>query len=98
MLARLLEAAGLPDGVLCMLPGEAEAGEALVCDPDVTMVSFTGSTAVGRRVGELAGKHLKKVALELGGKNALIVLEDADMDLAVCAAAWRLICIKDKFA
>ncbi len=88
LLARLLEAAGLPDGVLCMLPGEAEAGEALVCDPDVTMVSFTGSTAVGRRVGELAGKHLKKVALELGGKNALIVLEDADMDLAVCAAAW----------
>ena len=88
MLARLLESAGLPHGVLCMLPGEAEAGEALVCDPDVTMVSFTGSTAVGRRVGELAGKHLKKVALELGGKNALIVLEDADMDMAVCGAAW----------
>ncbi|MFM6999763.1 MAG: benzaldehyde dehydrogenase [Limnohabitans sp.] len=88
LLARLLEAAGLPNGVLCMLPGEAEAGEALVCDPDVTMVSFTGSTAVGRRVGELAGKHLKKVALELGGKNALIVLEDADMDMAVCGAAW----------
>lgn len=88
LLARLLEAAGLPNGVFCMLPGEAEAGEALVCDPDVTMVSFTGSTAVGRRVGELAGKHLKKVALELGGKNALIVLEDADMDMAVCGAAW----------
>ena len=88
LLARLLESAGLPNGVFCMLPGEAEAGEALVCDPDVTMVSFTGSTAVGRRVGELAGKHLKKVALELGGKNALIVLEDADMDMAVCGAAW----------
>ena len=88
LLARLLEAAGLPNGVLCMLPGEAEAGEALVCDPDVTMVSFTGSTAVGRRVGELAGKNLKKVALELGGKNALIVLEDADMNMAVCGAAW----------
>jgi benzaldehyde dehydrogenase (NAD) len=88
LLARLLEAAGLPDGVLCMLPGEAEAGEALVCDPDVTMVSFTGSTAVGRRVGELAGKHLKKVALELGGKNALIVLEDANLEMAVCGAAW----------
>jgi benzaldehyde dehydrogenase (NAD) len=88
LLARLLEAAGLPNGVLCMLPGEAEAGEALVCDHAVTMVSFTGSTAVGRRVGELAGKHLKKVALELGGKNALIVLEDADMDMAVCGAAW----------
>ena len=46
------------------------------------MISFTGSTAVGRRVGELAGKHLKKVALELGGKNALIILDDADLDLA----------------
>lgn len=88
LLARLLETAGLPSGVLHMLPGEAEAGEALVTDPDVAMISFTGSTAVGRRVGELAGKHLKKVALELGGKNALIVLEDADLDLAVCGAAW----------
>jgi benzaldehyde dehydrogenase (NAD) len=88
ILALLLEAAGLPQGVLHMLPGEADAGEALVTDPDVTMVSFTGSTAVGRRVGELAGKHLKKVALELGGKNSLIVLDDADIDMAVCGAAW----------
>ena len=88
LLALLLQAAGLPAGVLQMLPGDAEAGEALVTDPDVAMVSFTGSTAVGRRVGELAGRHLKKVALELGGKNALIVLDDADMDLAVCGGAW----------
>ena len=88
LLALLLQAAGLPDGVLHMLPGEAEAGEALVTDPDVTMISFTGSTAVGRRVGELAGRHLKKVALELGGKNALILLDDADLDLAVCGGAW----------
>lgn len=86
--ARLLEAAGLPAGVLHMLPGEAEAGEALVTDPDVTMVSFTGSTAVGRRVGELAGRHLKKVALELGGKNSLVILDDADLDMAVCGGAW----------
>ena len=88
LLALLLQAAGLPEGVLHMLPGAAEAGEALVTDPDVAMVSFTGSTAVGRRVGELAGRHLKKVALELGGKNALIVLEDADLELAACGAAW----------
>lgn len=88
LLACLLQAAGLPAGVLHMLPGEAEAGEALVTDPDVAMISFTGSTAVGRRVGELAGKHLKKVALELGGKNALIVLDDADLDMAVCGGAW----------
>jgi benzaldehyde dehydrogenase (NAD) len=88
MLALLLTAAGLPQGVFHMLPGGAEAGEALVTDPDVTMVSFTGSTAVGRRVGELAGRHLKKVALELGGKNALIILDDADLDLAVCGGSW----------
>jgi benzaldehyde dehydrogenase (NAD) len=88
LLGLLLEAAGLPKGVLHVLPGEAEAGEALVTDPDVTMVSFTGSTAVGRRVGELGGRHLKKVALELGGKNALIVLDDADLDLAVAGGAW----------
>ncbi|MBB3178517.1 benzaldehyde dehydrogenase [Variovorax sp. Sphag1AA] len=88
LLALLLQAAGIPKGVLHMLPGDAEAGEALVTDPDVAMVSFTGSTAVGRRVGELAGKHLKKVALELGGKNALIVLDDADLDLAVSGGSW----------
>jgi len=52
------------------------------------MISFTGSTATGRRVGELAGKHLKKVALELGGKNSLIVLDDADLDLAAKNVAW----------
>lgn len=88
LLALLLEAAGLPKGVFHMLPGEADAGEALVTDPDVTMISFTGSTAVGRRVGELAGRHLKKVALELGGKNALIILDDADLELAVCGGSW----------
>lgn len=88
LVALLLQAAGLPQGVFQMMPGEAQAGEALVTDPDVAMISFTGSTAVGRRVGELAGKHLKKVALELGGKNALIVRADADLDLAVCNAAW----------
>ena len=88
LLALLLQAAGLPEGVFHMLPGEADAGEALVTDPAVTMVSFTGSTAVGRRVGELAGRHLKKVALELGGKNALIVLDDADLNLAIAGGAW----------
>lgn len=88
LLAALFDAAGLPPGVLHVLPGGAEAGEALVTDPNVTMVSFTGSTAVGRRVGELAGRHLKKVALELGGKNALIILEDADLDAAVSSGSW----------
>jgi len=71
-----------------VLPGGAEVGEALVTDPDVRMISFTGSTAAGRKVGALAGHHLKKVALELGGKNSLIILDDADVDLAVSNAAW----------
>lgn len=86
--AEILEAAGLPKGLLQVMPGAAEAGEALISDPMVQMISFTGSTAVGRRVGELAGRHLKKVALELGGKNALIICDDADMDAAVANGAW----------
>jgi len=88
LIARVFEAAGLPKGCLHVLPGAAEAGEALCTDPDVAMVSFTGSTAVGRRVGELAGKHLKKVTLELGGKNALVILDDADVAVAASNAAW----------
>jgi benzaldehyde dehydrogenase (NAD) len=91
IIARLFEEAGLPKGVLHVLPGGGEAGEAVCTDPNIAMVSFTGSSAVGRRVGELAGKHLKKVQLELGGKNAVIVLEDAELDLVasnIAFGAW----------
>lgn len=88
ILALAFAEAGLPKGVLQVLPGSAEAGEALCTDPHVQMISFTGATATGRRVAELAGKHLKKVALALGGKNSLIVLEDADLDLAASNVAW----------
>ncbi len=88
IIARLFEAAGLPKGLLQVLPGTAVAGEALCRDPHVRMIAFTGSTAAGRKVAEVAGRHLKKVALELGGKNSLIVLEDADLDLAASNAAW----------
>ncbi len=88
ILARLFEAAGLPAGLLHVLPGGAPTGEALVCDPDVAMISFTGSTAAGRKVGELASKHLKKVTLELGGKNSTIVLDDAELDVAASCVAW----------
>jgi benzaldehyde dehydrogenase (NAD) len=86
--ARVLEEAGLPEGLLHVLPGGAEAGSALVTDPRVRVVSFTGSTATGRKVGELAAKHLKRVHLELGGNSALVILDDADLDLAVSAGAW----------
>ncbi|WP_196258066.1 benzaldehyde dehydrogenase [Pelagibacterium limicola] len=88
IIARIFEEAGLPRDVLQIIPGGAEPGEAICTDPDIAMVSFTGSARGGQRVGELCGKHLKKVQLELGGKNALVVLEDADLDVAASNAAW----------
>lgn len=88
MIARIFELAGLPAGVLHVLPGGVEAGEALVTDPLVAMVSFTGSAPVGRRIAELAGPLLKKVSLELGGTNSLLILDDADLDLAASNVAW----------
>jgi benzaldehyde dehydrogenase (NAD) len=88
LIAQVFEQAGLPAGVLHVLPGGADVGEALVIEPRVAMISFTGSAGVGRHIGELAGKHLKKVSLELGGSNALIVLDDADADIAASNIAW----------
>ncbi|HDR9882483.1 TPA: aldehyde dehydrogenase family protein [Burkholderia cenocepacia] len=88
VLARIFEEAGLPAGLLHVINGGADVGEALVCARGVRLITFTGSTAVGRRVGELAGRHLKKVSLELGGKSPLIVLDDADIDAAASAGAW----------
>jgi aldehyde dehydrogenase (NAD+) len=105
-MAKLAEEAGLPKGVLNVVHGLGqEAGEALVLHPGVQVVSFTGSTAVGRSIAERAGAQLKKVSLELGGKNALVVCDDADLDHAVhwavlasfsnagqrCAASSRII-------
>ena len=87
-MARIFEEAGLPPGVLQMLPGGADVGEAMVTHPLVRVISFTGSTGAGRRVGELAGKHLKRAHLELGGNSAVVVLQDADVDAAVNLAAW----------
>jgi benzaldehyde dehydrogenase (NAD) len=88
IIARALQEAGLPAGVLQVLPGGVEAGEALCNAPAVRMIAFTGSTAVGKRIAEIAGKHLKKVSLELGGKSPLIILEDANLDVAASNAAW----------
>jgi benzaldehyde dehydrogenase (NAD) len=88
LIARIFEQAGLPAGVLHVLPGGADVGEALVTDPHIAMLSFTGSAGAGRRIGELAGRQLKKVSLELGGSNSLIVLDDADLDLAASNIAW----------
>ncbi|WP_198325355.1 benzaldehyde dehydrogenase [Pseudomonas alkylphenolica] len=88
VIARVFELAGLPAGLLHVLPGGADAGAALTSDAHVAMIQFTGSTGAGRKVGEAAGRHLKKVSLELGGKNSLIVLDDADLDLALANATW----------
>ncbi|MFF4849842.1 aldehyde dehydrogenase family protein [Streptomyces sp. NPDC001194] len=87
-LAAVFAAAGLPDGLLHVLPGGAGTGAAVVADPLVRVVSFTGSTAAGRLVGELAGRHLKRAHLELGGNSALVVLKDADVEAAVAQASW----------
>jgi benzaldehyde dehydrogenase (NAD) len=88
IIARLFEEAGLPEGVLHVLSGGAEVGQALVEDPNVRMISFTGSQATGRLVGEAAGRGLKRVVLELGGNSPLIVLDDVDIDTASSAGAW----------
>jgi acyl-CoA reductase-like NAD-dependent aldehyde dehydrogenase len=78
------EDAGLPPGVLNIVSGPGRViGERLACHPDVDFVSFTGSTTVGARVGELAGQSIKKVALELGGKSANVILDGADLATAV---------------
>ncbi|HVX20275.1 MAG TPA: aldehyde dehydrogenase [Acidimicrobiales bacterium] len=79
-LAEIFADAGLPDGVLSVLPAGREAGEHLVTHPGVDKISFTGSTVAGKRIGGLCGERLKRCTLELGGKSAAIILDDADLD------------------
>ncbi len=88
LLAQILQEAGLPPGVFNVVHGDAEAGEALVRHPGVRLIAFTGSTAVGRRIATLCGELNKKCSLEMGGKNPLIVLPDADLDLALQGVLW----------
>lgn len=112
--ARLMaacEQAGLPRGVLNIVSGGAAVGEALVSHPDVQMVSFTGSTAVGRKVAALAAGDMKRVSMELGGKSAAVVLPGADLAKAVkstvascflnsgqtCSATTRLIVAREDY-
>ena len=78
--AQAAREAGMPAGVLNVVPGGVEAGSHLVSHPGVDKVSFTGSTAVGRIIGEVCGRLLRPVTLELGGKSAAIILDDADLD------------------
>lgn len=88
VLAKVFEEAGVPAGVFSVLPGGADVGEALVKDPLVRIIAFTGSTAAGRAVGSLAAQHLKRVHLELGGNSAMIIMEDVDLEKAVAVGAF----------
>ncbi|MDT3444934.1 aldehyde dehydrogenase [Pseudofrankia sp. BMG5.37] len=85
LLAEMLQNAGVPEGVVNIVPADRQVSEYLVTHPDVDKVTFTGSTAAGQRIASLCGKDLRRVTLELGGKSASIILDDADMDLTVGA-------------
>jgi acyl-CoA reductase-like NAD-dependent aldehyde dehydrogenase len=111
VLAESLGAAGLPEGVVSVLPGDREAGEHLVTHPGVDKVAFTGSTAAGKRIMALCADRVARVSLELGGKSAAIVCSDADLDVAiarivgggmhlsgqVCGAHTRVLVSRDRY-
>src|SRR5690606_33730999 len=87
-LGELLLEAGIPDGVVNIITGYGEtAGAALAAHPDVDKIAFTGSTEVGKLIVQAASNDLKKVSLELGGKSPNIILDDADLDIAIPGAA-----------
>jgi aldehyde dehydrogenase (NAD+) len=111
VLAEVVEAAGVPEGVVSILPGDGEVGEHLVQHPGIDKIAFTGSTDVGRRIGAICGEQLKRVSLELGGKSAAILLEDVDLAAAVaglkvvslmnngqiCAAQTRILAPRSRY-
>ncbi len=89
VLVEILLEAGLPEHVINIVHGGGgEVGMAIVDHPDIDLISFTGSTVVGKKISELASKNLKRVSLELGGKNAQIVMDDADLTLALEGVLW----------
>jgi aldehyde dehydrogenase (NAD+) len=113
ILAEVIDAAGLPKGVFNLVTGTGPVvGEAIASDPDVDMVSFTGSTRAGKRVSELAAGTVKRVALELGGKSPYVILDDADLAAAVpngvakaflnsgqtCSALTRMLVPRERLA
>ncbi len=111
LLADLLDEAGIPKGVVSILPAGREVGEHLVRHPGIDKVAFTGSTAAGRRIAAICGEQLKRVSLELGGKSAAIVLDDADLQQTVaglqfaslmnngqaCVAQTRILASRDRY-
>jgi betaine-aldehyde dehydrogenase len=110
-LAELFEEAGLPKGVLSVVPAGREVGEHLVKHPDVDKISFTGSTVAGKKIGGLCGEQLKRFSLELGGKSAAIILDDANLEETIpmllpnaimnngeaCIAQTRILAPRDRY-
>ncbi len=88
LLVEILLDAGLPPEVIQLVHGGEAAGSALVAHPGVPAISFTGSTDTGARIGEVCGRMHKRLSLEMGGKNAMIVMDDADLDLALDGVLW----------
>jgi acyl-CoA reductase-like NAD-dependent aldehyde dehydrogenase len=89
LLVELMAEAGFPPGVVNLITGSGgEVGDSIVGNPDVDVISFTGSSSTGRRIAEKAGRQLKRLSLELGGKNGVVVLADADLDLATDGILW----------
>jgi aldehyde dehydrogenase (NAD+) len=86
--AEIMEQAGLPKGVFNVLHGAAEIGDAIVNHPGINLIGFTGSTETGKKIAATCGKLNKKVSLEMGGKNAQIVMDDANLELAIEGALW----------
>ncbi|MCI3949378.1 MAG: aldehyde dehydrogenase [Acidimicrobiales bacterium] len=112
LMSELLAEAGIPKGVVSVIPAGREVGEHLVSHPDVDKIAFTGSTAAGRRIASICGEQLKRVSLELGGKSAAIILDDADLAATVegfkmaslmnngqaCVAQTRILASKSRYA
>ena len=112
LMAECLDEAGIPKGVVSFLPAGREVGEHLVRHPNVDKVAFTGSTAAGRRIAAICGEQLKRCSLELGGKSAAIVLDDADLETTMgglrfaslmnsgqaCVAQTRILASKQRYA
>jgi aldehyde dehydrogenase (NAD+) len=88
LLVEILLEAGLPPEVVQLVHGGSDVGEAIVGHPDIPVISFTGSTETGSFIGETCGRMHKRLSLEMGGKNAMIVMEDADLDLALEGVLW----------
>lgn len=85
LLADLIHESGIPDGVVSILPADRDVSQYLVSHPGVDKVAFTGSTAAGRKIAAICGEQLKRVSLELGGKSAAVILDDADLESTVAA-------------